>query len=108
MKVVRKFFIIVFTLIIIIGGVIITHITPPISIRTHLFVTGHPIGAFKANIYINKGQYEMDKDILDKENSMIYEITDFTVYDGGTGNPMSNFKVTKTWILYYAEIYGEA
>ncbi|MBW9153939.1 hypothetical protein [Clostridium estertheticum] len=49
----------------------------------------------------------MDKDIIDKENAMIYEITDFTVYDGGTGNPMSNFKVTKTWILYYAEIYGE-
>ena len=108
MKFLRKAIIILFTLIIIIGGVIITHITPSISIRTHLFVTGHPIGAFKSTIYINKGQYEMDKDILDKENAMIYEIADFDLYDGGTGNPMSNFKVTKTWILYFAELYGVA
>ncbi|WP_298847106.1 hypothetical protein [Clostridium sp.] len=108
MKFVRKIIIILFTLIIIIGGVIITHITPQISIRTNLFVTGHPIGAFKATIDINKGQYELDKDTLDKENAMIYVITDFTVYDGGTGNPMSNFKVTKSWILYFSEIYGEA
>ena len=108
MKLLRKAIIILFTLIIIIGGVIITHITPPISIRTHLFLTGHPIGAFKATIYINKGQYEMDKDILDNENAMIYGIHDFIVYDGGTGNPMGNFKVTKTWILYFAKIYGTA
>jgi hypothetical protein len=108
MKLLRKAIIILFTLIIIIGGVIKTHITPPISIRTRLFLTGHPIGAFKATIYINKGQYEMDKDILDNENAMIYGIHDFIVYDGGTGNPMGNFKVTKTWILYFAEIYGMA
>ncbi|MCB2309174.1 hypothetical protein LGL08_21635 [Clostridium estertheticum] len=108
MKFVRKIIIILFTLIIIIGGVIITHITPSMSIRTYLFVTGHPIGAFKSTISINKGQYEMDKDILDNEHAMIYETDDFIVYDGGTGNPMSNFKVTKTWILYFAEIYGQA
>ncbi|HEY5524130.1 MAG TPA: hypothetical protein VIK26_02215 [Clostridium sp.] len=108
MKFLRKAIIILFTLIIFIGGVIITHITPSISIRTHLFITGHPIGAFKVTIYINKGQYEMDKGILDNENTMIYDTADFDLNDGGTGNPMSNFKVTKTWILYFAEICGVA
>ena len=50
----------------------------------------------------------MDKGILDNENAMIYDTADYELYDGGTGNPTSNFKVKKTWILYFAEQYGVA
>jgi len=108
MKFLRKAIIILFTLIIIIGGVILTHITPSISIRTHLFVTGHPIAAFKVTIHINKGQYKMDKGILDNENAMIYNTADYNLYDVATGNPIGNYKVKKKWILYFAEQYGTA
>ncbi|MBU3169931.1 hypothetical protein [Clostridium estertheticum] len=108
MKFLRKVIVILLTIIIFIGGVIITHITPSISIRTHLFVTGHPIGAFKVSVHVNKGQYEMDKEILDNENAMIYRTADYNLYDGATGNPIGNYKVEKSSILYFAQQYGEA
>ncbi|MBU3153699.1 hypothetical protein LL037_18035 [Clostridium estertheticum] len=108
MKFLRKVIIILLTIIIFIGGVIITHITPSISIRTHLFVTGHPIGDFKVSVHVNKGQYEIDKEILDNENAMIYRTADYNLYDGATGNSIGNYKVGKSWILYFAQQYGEA
>jgi hypothetical protein len=92
----------------IIGGLIIDHITPSLSIRTHIFVTGHPIGAFRVTPYINEGQYHMDKVLLDSENAMIYTITGgYKLYDRETGNLIVNYKVTKVGFLYLTEGYGQ-
>jgi hypothetical protein len=33
--------------------------------RKYIFVTGHPIGAFKGTIQINEGQYKLDRNVLD-------------------------------------------
>jgi hypothetical protein len=92
---------------IVIGGFIISHMTPSMSIRTHIFVTGYPIGAFRGTVHINKGQYNMDKSILDKENAMIYTIGGYNLYDRLTGNVLSNYKVRKIGFLYFTENYGE-
>lgn len=92
---------------IIIGGFIAIHITPSLSIRTHLFVNGHPIGAFKGTVQTNEIQYKLDKTILDTENSMIYTIEKNDLYDKETGNLLYNYKVKKIGFLYFADEYGE-
>lgn len=92
----------------IIGLIIIGHITPAVSIRTHIFVTGHPLSAFRGNIQVNKLQYNMDKGFLDSKNAMIYSITgDCNLYDRSTENVIVNYKVTKVGFLYLTEGYGE-
>ena len=92
----------------IIGIFILIHSSPFLSVRTHVFVTGHPIRAFKGTVHINKGQYNMDKSKLDKENAMIYTITGNNLYDIETGNVIINYKVTKIGFLYFVKDYGEA
>ena len=91
----------------IIGVLIIGHITPSLSIRTHIFVTGHPIGAFRVTPHINEGQYHMDKVLLDNENAMIYSIVGYKLYDRATGNVIGNYKVKKIEVLYFTDEYGE-
>lgn len=93
-------------LIVIIGVFIITHITPSISIRTHLCISGYPIGAFRGTVEINESQYKLDKAILDDENAMIYTIRGYRLFDHATGNPMINYKVKKIGFLYFTEDYG--
>ncbi|WP_297637408.1 hypothetical protein [uncultured Clostridium sp.] len=96
------------SIIIIIGGFVATHITPYMSIRTYIFITGHPIEAFKGNIEKNDFQYKLDKDVLDSENAVIYVIKDSNLKDKETENVISNYKVTKTGFLYFTKNYGEA
>lgn len=100
--------IVVCIIIIIIGGFVATHIRPNISIRTHIFMTGHPIETFKGNIEANDFQYKLDKEVLDSENEMIYGIKDSNLKDRETGNVISNYKVTKIGFLYFTKNYGEA
>ncbi|ADK15300.1 hypothetical protein WX45_02718 [Clostridium ljungdahlii DSM 13528] len=107
MKFSRKGIVILSSFIIIIGGFIISHITPSISIRTYIFVSGYSVGAFKGTVHVNKGQYNMDKNILDKENAVIYTIVGYNLYDKATGNLISNYKVRKIGLLYFTEDYGE-
>ena len=107
MKSFKKVIIILCTLIVIISGFIITHITPSISIRTHLFMSGHPIGTFKVNVQTNELQYKLDKNILDNENAMIYSIVGYKLYDRATGNVLGNYKVKKIEFLYFTDEYGE-
>lgn len=108
MKFSKKITISLATLIIIIGGFIITHITPAISVRTYLFTHGYSIGAFKVTIRANDGEYKMDKNILDNENAMIYSIDNYILLSKLTGNPISNFKVKKIKSLYFTQRWGEA
>lgn len=92
--------------IIIIGVFIITHIAPSIFIRTHLFIFGHPIGAFRGTVEINEPQYKLDKVMLDDENAMIYTIRGCNLFYHITGNSMINYKVKKIGFLYFTEAYG--
>lgn len=92
---------------IVICGFIIAHINPSMSIRAHLFIYGHPIGAFRGNIKTMDSLYKADKDMLDKENAMVYPIEGYTEYDRLTGNVISNYKVKKMGFLYFTETYGE-
>lgn len=108
MKSSRKVIIILCTLIVITGGFITTHITPSISIRAHIFVSGHPIGAFKGTVQTNELQYKLDKNILDSQNAMIYTIKGYIIYGISTGNVISNYKVKKIGFLYFTVGYGEA
>lgn len=108
MKFSRKVIIVLSSFLIIIAGFIISHITPSLSIRTHIFVTGYPIGAFKGTVQANKDQYNWDKSVLIKENAMIYTIIGYNLYDRQTGNIISNYKVKKVGFLYLTESYGEA
>ena len=103
----KKIIIILCTLIVIINGFIITHINPSISIRTHLFISGHPIGAFRVNVQTNELQYKIDKNILDNENAMIYSTLGYKLYDRATGKVLSNYKVKKIEFLYFTDEYGE-
>ncbi|MCI1946526.1 MAG: hypothetical protein LKJ66_12985 [Clostridium luticellarii] len=107
MKFSRKVIIILLFFLIIAAGFIISHATPSISIRTHIFASGYPVGAFKGTVKVNKGQYNMDKSILDKENAMIYTIVGYNLYDRATGNVITNYKVKKIGPLYFTEDYGE-
>ena len=91
---------------IIIVGFIMIHINPDNAIRTHLFLSNHPIAAFQQKFAINEPQYKMDKDILDSESSMIYRCK-YEPIDKNTENEMCNFKVKKVCFLYFAEGYGE-
>lgn len=106
MKFSKKFIKLLFFLVII-GGFIISHMTPSVSIRTHIFVTGYPIGAFKGTVHINESQYNMDKSILNKENAMIYAFDGYNLYDRPTGNVLRNYKVKKIGFLYFTDNYGE-
>ncbi|WP_024614841.1 hypothetical protein [Clostridium sp. Ade.TY] len=84
---------------------IIFHTSPELSIKSHLFLTGHPVEALKYNFEINEFQNNLDSETLSKENSKIYKITNFESNDT---NEFFNFKVKKTGLLYFASAYGEA
>ncbi len=84
---------------------IVFHTTPELSIRSKLFLTGYPIEAIKYNFEINEFQTNLDAEILEKENSKIYKITNFKANDKSN---FFNFKVKKSGILYFSSTYGEA
>ena len=83
------------------------HSTPSLSIRAHLLFDGYFLEFFKGDIVFNEFQHNLDKDILEKDNSKIYTFTgtDATYREGFLIN---NFKVKKVGFLYFAEPYGEA
>ncbi|MHC6179096.1 hypothetical protein ACYUJ6_04475 [Clostridium sp. JNZ X4-2] len=103
----RKVIIILLFFLIITAGFIISHATPSISIRTHIFASGYPVGAFKVTLHVHKGLYNADKNALHKENAMIYYIQGYNLYDRATKNPIGNYKVKKIGPLYFTENYGE-
>ncbi|MBC8060160.1 MAG: hypothetical protein H7Y18_05790 [Clostridiaceae bacterium] len=105
MKFKRIIIVILSILLLIIAVFLIAHINPSMSIRTYVFINGHPIGAFKGTVQTNELEYKLDKDILDKENAMIYDIKGYAVYSK-YGMQIENYKVKKRGFLYYADSYG--
>lgn len=66
------------------------------------------MGAFKGTVEKNEFQYKLDKDILNKENAMIYTIMNYKIYNKETGNIINNYKVKRIGFLYFTKDYGEA
>ena len=97
----------ILVVIILFSSFIILHITPALAVRSHLFVTGHPVAPFTVNVSFNKPQQNMDKDLLERENCKIYCI-DGDITDNDIGTLIHNFKVKKIGFLYFADYYGEA
>ncbi|WP_297637345.1 hypothetical protein [uncultured Clostridium sp.] len=80
---------------------IICHITPKLSLRTHLFFTGSPKIAVTSNIEID----EMHSDLVDNKTQFL-RINPAPV-DKETGTEHRNYKITKIGFLYFALYYGE-
>ncbi|WP_243283734.1 hypothetical protein [Clostridium thermobutyricum] len=83
------------------------HSTPSLSIRTNLLFDGYFLEFFKGDIVFNEFQHNLDKDILEKDNSKIYTFTG-TNATYREGFLINNFKVKKVGFLYFADSYGEA
>ncbi|ENY99499.1 hypothetical protein ACED96_15205 [Clostridium thermobutyricum] len=83
------------------------HSTPSLSIRTKLLFDGYFLEFFKGDIVFNEFQHNLDKDILEKDNSKIYTFTG-TNATYREGFLINNFKVKKVGFLYFADSYGEA
>ncbi len=90
----------------IIGIFILIHSSPFLSVRSHIFVTGHPFKAFKETIRVNRVKYNWERSKLNKKNTMIYTITGNNLYDRITGNVITNYKVTKILFLYFVKDYS--
>ena len=83
------------------------HLTPSLSIRSNLLFDGYFLEFFKGDIVFNEFQHNLDKDILEKDNSKIYTFTG-TNSTYREGFLINNFKVKKVGFLYFVEPYGEA
>lgn len=77
---------------------LLLHSTATLSVRTHLFITGHPLLSLTSKIEMT--------DIYDKQYERQYEVV-ADIKDGDTGNSFSSLKVKKFGFLYFAK-YGEA
>lgn len=80
------------------------HTNPTLSVKTNLFLSGHPVLAFNSSVEVNNLQTNLDKEALAEENSEIYKVSNI---DSNDNSPF-NFKVKKIGILYFATPYGEA
>jgi hypothetical protein len=74
------------------------HSTATISIRTHLFFTGHPLSALTSKI--------KKTDLYDEQYDRQYEVLQ-NIKDIGTGMSCSSLTVKRFFFLYFAD-YGEA
>lgn len=101
-KIISIFFTIIIVLICMYIGL---HSTPYIALRTHVFMSGHPVIAVKTDIMDDKLHNRIDKEALEKENAKCYTLTKPVRTNGFI---LGNYKVSKRRFLYFAEYYGEA
>ncbi|TCO69228.1 hypothetical protein [Marinisporobacter balticus] len=86
---------------------VILHITPTIALRTHLFMTGHPIVSLSTGIGPDEFHNKIDKQLLESQNAKCYTLTK-PAFEKATQGELRNYKVTKKSFLFFAEYYGEA
>lgn len=96
----------------------VTHLTPLLAIRTHLFITGYPKYAIRSSIVLDEFLYKMNKSYFDKMNSKCYGITGVpSIKSNGLYTETSNqqtfnyifeLEVRKIGFLYFAFRFGEA
>ncbi|APH13269.1 hypothetical protein NPD5_1222 [Clostridium sporogenes] len=93
--------------IIIIVAFSVLHITPKRALRTHLFITGHPIIAFKTSITDDEFHNKINSKFLEVENAHCYTLT-IPIIEKETDSYLANYIVRKKGFLYFADYYGEA
>ncbi len=103
----RKIRMIISSILVIAVIFILSHLTPAAAIKSDLFFKGYFIKSITADIEFNEEQHNLDKEILEEENSKIYNIKNKGFTDRN-GFSIYNFKVKKVGFLYFADNYGEA
>jgi len=78
-------------------------LTAIVALRTHLFVTGHPIVSFTTGIDVDK----LHNKLGSNKNIKFYTLTK-PPYEKVTESSLSNYKVTKKGFLFFADYYGGA
>lgn len=82
------------------------HITPNIALRTHVFFSGYFIEAITTDIVDDEFHNKIDKELLEKQKAKCYTLTNPPV-EKATQGILSNYKVVKKGILYFADYYGD-
>lgn len=77
------------------------HITPEISLRTHLFFTGSPKIAFTSNIEIDT----MHQDLVNDKTQFLR--IDPPPIDKPTNTKRRNYEILKVGFLYFSFYYRE-
>ncbi|MBU3216417.1 hypothetical protein LL033_18645 [Clostridium estertheticum] len=93
--------------IIIIGAFNASCLTPKGALRTHLFISGHPIIACITPINDDVLHNKIDSKYLQTENAHCYELV-IIPRDPATRDYLQNYIVRKKGIFYFAKYYGEA
>ncbi|MCS4447323.1 hypothetical protein JTT05_08050 [Clostridium botulinum] len=70
------------------------HLTPKRALRTHLFITGHPIIAFKTSITDDELHNKIDSKFLEVENAHCYTLT-IPIIEKETDSYLANYIVRK-------------
>ena len=87
---------------------IILHSTPHTSLRTHIFMTGHPIVSFNTSIKDDELHNKLNQqDNVSDEFVKFYTLTSPPL-DKATESKLSNYKITKIGFLFFARYFGEA
>lgn len=94
----KKFFSLKNVLLFILILFIILHITPQLSIRTHLFVTGHPKTAFTTQM--NKTKHSSES-----KNVSFYNLTDPPTIKA-LDTDLTTYKVVRIFFLYFTVYHG--
>lgn len=80
-----------------------SHVTPKMSIKTHLIFSGHLNEYISSDIEYNELQNHLDKEELEAKNYKVYNLTNIS-----SSSSLFNFKVKKVGFLYFASKSGEA
>lgn len=86
---------------------ILLHSTPSIALRSHLFITCHPVVAFTTGIVDDELHNKTDKQELKGQNAKCYTLTK-PVHEEATDSYLENYIVKKVGFLLFAKYYGEA
>lgn len=77
---------------------IVLHLTPKLSVKTNLFMSGHLSPALFADI-------EEDQTLSKEENTLIFMVSP-SAYEKSTGTQLDCFKVKKELFYYVSDYYS--
>lgn len=85
---------------------IVTHSTPELALRTHVFFMGHPIIAVTTDIEDDQYHNDYHKTAFETMNARAYMLTKPPV-EKVTKSELTSFLVKKKGFLHYAEYLSE-
>lgn len=85
---------------------VITHSTPELALRTHVFFMGHPIIAITTDIEEDPYHNDYHKAEFEKLDASAYILTNPPV-EKATESELISFMVKKKGLLHFAEYFGE-